>query len=163
MHRGYGYIQGFPIIYIPMHSGSSQESVTWMVLSRIGGFAIFLIILAVLNLFSGLVTSGPIQMLTVFLNESVWLIFAMTIVFLMGEIFLTFSFPLNIGGAVFNAAGGVLLVMFLFRIFLLVDEMTGIGIFHAFEPFAPAIYILVFLVALVAGLVGIIWPDGGME
>ncbi len=130
-----------------------KESVTGILLSRIGGFIVFLILLAILNILSGAYVQSPTFIRIVeFLNASLGLLILITALFLLGDLFGTFTLPLNLPAPVFNAFGAVFLVMFLFRLFVLVGEITGIGIFAVLETtLALPVYILVFIVVLIGG------------
>lgn len=139
--------------------GEERKSIAGIVLSRVTGIGIFLIVVLVLNYFAGTGTYPVVDTMADFLNENVGLILLFSILFLFGEVFTALSFPLNLPGPVFNAFGGVFLVMFFFRIFLFVDMLTGITLFGVLESAAPAIYLIVFFATLIGGYIGIFKPN----
>lgn len=132
-----------------------KESATGILLSRIGGFIFFLILLAVLNILSGGYVQSPIFVRIVeFLNASLGLLILITALFLLGDLFGILTFPLNLPAPVFNAFGAVFLVTFLFRLFVLVGEITGVTVFAVLErTLAIPVTILVFIVVLIGGYI----------
>ncbi|HOI12940.1 MAG TPA: hypothetical protein PLG75_03745 [Methanoculleus sp.] len=134
-----------------------KESIGEVLISRIIGIVIFLIVLAILNILSGTYVQNPIFLqIVAFLNANLGLLILISVIFLVGDLFGALAFPLNLPGPVFGAVGAVFLVMFLFRLFLLVGEITGVEVFALFErAFALPVYILVFIVALVGGYVAL--------
>ncbi|MDV2482722.1 hypothetical protein F8E02_12090 [Methanoculleus sp. Wushi-C6] len=132
-----------------------KESVGGILISRIAGFIVFLILLAVLNILSGDYVQSPIFIRIVeFLNASLGLLFLITALFLLGDLFGVLVFPLNLPAPVFNAFGAVFLVTFLFRLFVLVGEITGVEFFAVLErTLAIPVTILVFVVVLIGGYI----------
>jgi hypothetical protein len=135
-----------------------REPLPWLILHRIIGIIIFLILVIVLNWLSGTTEIAPVRTIAAFLTDNFWLILLFSLVFLVADIFAALPFPVNIPAPFLNAGGAVLLVEFLVRIFLLVDELTGLAFFGIFAEFAPFIKAIVFVVVLVGGLAQIIWP-----
>lgn len=133
--------------------GRGKESIAGILVSRIGGFIIFLILLGVLNLLAGAYIQAPVFVqIVAFLNANLGLLLLITALFLVGDLFGALLFPLNLPGPVFGAAGVVFLVIFLFRLFLLVGEITGVEVFALFErAFAVPVYAIVFVIALIGG------------
>nr|WP_303714044.1 hypothetical protein [Methanoculleus marisnigri] len=82
------------------------------------------------------------------------LLILISVIFLVGDLFGALAFPLNLPGPIFGAVGAVFLVMFLFRLFSLVGELTGVELFAFFETFALPVYALVFIIALFADPTG---------
>jgi hypothetical protein len=135
-----------------------QQSIADIVLYRIIGIGIFLIVVLVLNYLAGTGTYPVVSTMADFLNENVGLILLFSILFLFGEIFAALSFPLSLPGPVFNAFGGVFLVMFLLRILIFVDGLTGITLFGVLESLAQTFYLIVFFATLIGGYIGIFSP-----
>jgi hypothetical protein len=134
------------------------ESLPWLILQRIIGIIIFLIVVIVLDLLAGTTGIAPVRIIATFLIDNFWLIIFFSLIFLFADIFAALPFPINIPAPFLNAAGAVLLVEFLVRIFLLADEVTGVAFFGFLAGFAPFLEALVFLVVLVAGIADIIRP-----
>jgi hypothetical protein len=134
-----------------------EESVAEVLISRIIGLAIFLIVLAILNILAGAYVQAPIFLqIVAFLNANLGLLILISAIFLVGDLFGALAFPLNLPGPIFGAVGAVFLVMFLFRLFSLVGEITGVEIFALFErTFALPVYILVFIVVLIGGYIAL--------
>lgn len=133
-----------------------KESFFAILISRIAGIVIFLILLAILNALTGYVQSLTFLHVVEFLNANIGLLILIAVIFLVGDLFGALTFPLNLPGPVFGAVGAVFTVMFLFRLFLLVGEITGIGFFTIFTgSLALLIYILVFIVVLIGGYIAL--------
>lgn len=132
-----------------------KESVGGILVSRIAGIVVFLILLAVLNILSGDYVQSPTFIRIVeFLNANLGLLILISALFLLGDLFGVFAFPLNLPTPIFNAFGAVFLVTFLFRLFVLVGEITGVGVFAVLErTLALPVSILVFIVVLVGGYI----------
>jgi hypothetical protein len=128
-----------------------QTSIAEIALSRITGIVIFLIFVALLNLVAG-PSSGPVlSHATTFVNANVGLILAFSVLFFIGDLSSALGFPWNLPGPVFNAAGAVLMLGVLARLFVFVDAITGITIFSVFERLLPILAPLVFFIVLAAG------------
>ena len=54
-------------------------------------------------------------------------------IFLLGDLFCTLVFPLNLPGPIFGALGAVFVVAFIFRVFMLAGDMTGIEVLGSFR------------------------------
>ncbi|MDK2988811.1 MAG: hypothetical protein PWR16_340 [Methanoculleus sp.] len=133
-----------------------KESVAEVLMSRIIGLVVFLIVLAILNILAGAYVQTPIFLrIVAFLNANLGLLILISVVFLVGDLFGALAFPLNLPGPIFGAVGAVFLVMFLFRLFSLVGEITGVEVFFLFETFALPVYILVFIVVLIGGYIAL--------
>lgn len=142
--------------------GQKKESIAGILVSRIGGFIVFLILLGVLNLLAGAYVQAPVFVqIVAFLNANLGLLLLITALFLIGDLFGALLFPLNLPGPVFGAAGAVFLVMFLFRLFVLVGEITGVEVFALFErAFAVPVYVIVFIIALIGGYLALFAGPG---
>jgi hypothetical protein len=133
-----------------------KESVVGVLISRVIGLVIFLILLGILNILAGDYVQSPIFLqIVAFLNANLGLLILITVIFLVGDLFGALTFPLNLPGPVFGAVGAVFLVMFLFRLFSLVGELTGVGLFALFKTFALPVYVLVFIIALIGGYIAL--------
>ncbi len=131
------------------------KSALRIVISRIFGIFIFLFLLFLANYLAPIANIVIFQQLVNFLNDNLVLLVVMSLVFLVGELFLVFHFPLSLPAPVFNAIASVLLVMFIFRIFTLIDRFLDKNIFQIFNRFAFIIYPLVFIIVLIAGYVSL--------
>ena len=141
-----------------------KESFVGVLVSRLTGIIVFLILLGVLNIIAGVYVRSPAFLRVVeLLNVNVGFLILIAAIFLVGDLFGTLVFPLNLPGPFFSAVGAVFTVVFIFRLFALVGEMTGIGVFTLFSgTLALLIYILVFVVVLIGGYVALFAdPPGG--
>ncbi|WP_332450075.1 hypothetical protein [Methanoculleus sp.] len=142
--------------------GQKKESIAGILVSRIGGFIVFLILLGILNLLAGAYVQAPVFVqIVAFLNANLGPLLLITALFLIGDLFGALLFPLNLPGPVFGAAGAVFLVMFLFRLFVLVGEITDVEAFALFErAFAVPVYVIVFIIALIGGYISLFVGPG---
>ncbi|WP_301663158.1 hypothetical protein [Methanoculleus frigidifontis] len=129
----------------------ARESVPGILISRIGGFVIFLILLGILNLIAGSYRGEIFLEVVGFLNANLGLLVLITAVFLVADLFGALQFPLNLPAPLVNAAAAVFLVEFLIRLFGLVAEISGVRVFLLFEEFSFLIYPAVFLIVLIGG------------
>lgn len=137
-------------------AGCNYRSITWIIIVRILGLGLFLFLLYIANHLS-FFTDNPLNyQVILFLNNNVWLIILMSIVFLFGEMFNALIFPFNLPAPLFNASGSVLLVAFLFRIFAMVDILLDENIFQIFNRISFLVYPLVFMIVLFGGYIAIL-------
>ncbi|UYU19085.1 MULTISPECIES: hypothetical protein [Methanoculleus] len=134
-----------------------KGSVAEVLFSGVIGIVVFLIVLGVLNILADAYVRIPIFLQVVeFLNANLGLLIMISVLFLVGDLFGALPFPLNLPGPIFGAFGAVFLIMFLLRLFTLVGEITGVGLFSVFErALALPIYLIVFIIALIAGYIGL--------
>lgn len=131
--------------------GHTVKSVVRIIAFRLLGLVLFLAMLFMLNILNPMIDYHLLNRIVQFLNTNVDLIVYMTIILLFGELFMMQSFPLNLPGPLLNAAGSLLVVTFVLRVFELVDSFIGKNIFHIFDQLSFLIYTVVFAVVLVAG------------
>ncbi len=135
---------------------SSYRSIPIIVLQRLFGLILFLVLLYVANHLA-FFTENPLNYQIIqFLNNNIWLIIVMSIVFLFGEVFNALIFPFNLPAPLFNASASVLLVAFLFRIFSLIDIILDEQILLIFNRIAFIVYPLVFMMVLIGGYIAIL-------
>ncbi len=138
-------------------AGHRKESVAGVLISGVIGIVVFLIVLAVLNILAGTYVQAPVFLqLVEFLNANLGLLILISALFLVGDLFGALPIPMSLPGPVFFASGAVLLVIFLVRLFLLIGEITGVGVFSALEEaLSLPVYLFVFVIALIAGYIGL--------
>lgn len=132
-----------------------KKSIIWIILSRFFGLVFFLILLLILNALTFYFNNYAFNQVVQFLNNNIGLIVIMTLIFLVGELFNALIFPVNLPAPLFSAIGSVLVVLFIFRIFTLIESLLGENIFQVFRDFSSFIYALVFIIVLIAGYIGI--------
>jgi hypothetical protein len=129
----------------------TRESIAGILISRIGGFVIFLILLGILNIIAESYRGEIFLQVVGFLNANLGLLVLITVVFLVADLFGALRFPLNLPAPLVNAVAAVFLVEFLIRLFVLVADISGVRAFLLFEEFAFLIYPAVFLIVLIGG------------
>lgn len=135
------------------------KTVVRVISFRLLGLALFLVMLFLLNILNQMIEYRLLVQIVHFLNTNVDLIVYMTFIFLFGELFMMHSFPLNLPGPLLNAAGSLLVVTFILRVFNLVDSFIGENIFHIFDRLSFLIYTVVFAVVIVAGYTTIFFRE----
>ena len=138
-------------------AGHRKESVAGVLISGVIGIVVFLIVLAVLNILAGTYVQAPVFLqLVEFLNANLGLLILISALFLVGDLFGALPIPMSLPGPVFFASGAVLLVIFLVRLFLLIGEITGVGVFSALEEaLSLPVYLLVLFLPLIARYIGL--------
>ena len=138
-------------------AGHRKESVAGVLISGVIGIVVFLLVLAVLTILAGTYVQAPVFLqLVEFLNANLGLLILISALFLVGDLFGALPLPMRLPGPVFFASGAVLLVIFLVRLFLLIGEITGVGVFSALEEaLSLPVYLFVFVIALIAGYIGL--------
>jgi hypothetical protein len=132
-----------------------NKSLIRIVFSRILGLLIFLVFLYFANRLS-FFTKNPINYgIIQLLNDNIGLIVLITVIFMLGEIFNTFTLPFNFAGPLINAVGSILLLTLLFRIVSLLDFLLGMSVFSILGRLSFLIYPFVFLIVLIFGYIGI--------
>ncbi|NMC58375.1 MAG: hypothetical protein GYA51_03165 [Candidatus Methanofastidiosa archaeon] len=132
-----------------------RQSPTKIVLTNLVQFVVFLIVLGILNLFVDYFDSKTFYEILRLLNNNLWLILIFSIIFTIGEVFGSFSFPSNIPAPIFNAIGSIFLLNFLFKIFIKVGELTDVEAFYSISRVFPMLYPIVFLLVLFGGYITI--------
>lgn len=120
-------------------------------LSRIIGFVIFLVLLAIVNILSYYIQNEVFNGIVFLLNSNLWLIILFTIVLMVGEVFSALIFPFNIPGPLFSAVGAVFLVRFVFNIFLFINELLNLRLPFNFDAIYYIIAVIAFIVVLIFG------------
>ncbi len=129
----------------------TRESIAGILISRLVGFVIFLIFLGILNIIAESYRGEIFLQIVGFLNANLGLLVLITVVFLVADLFGALRFPLNLPAPLVNAVAAVFMVTFLIRLFVLVADISGVGVFLLFEELAYLIYPAVFLIVLIGG------------
>lgn len=90
-----------------------------------------------------------------FLYANLVLIIALSVLFMIGEVFETFSYPFNLPFPAFNAFASVLLVLFLIRMLEFFDIYFTLSISSAITILQWILYPLIFIVVIVTGYLSI--------
>ncbi len=148
----------------PFLSGMGRKgSLAGILVSRLTGIILFLILIGVLNVFADVYVGNPVFLRVVaFLNANVGFLILIAVIFLLGDLFCTLVFPLNLPGPIFGALGAVFVVAFIFRVFMLASDMTGIEVFRIFSgTLAHLIYVLVFAAVLIGDYISLFSEPSG--
>jgi hypothetical protein len=126
-----------------------KRSVLSITLSKIIGLAFFFFFLWILNhnILDGIIN----QELITFLNQNIWIVVTLSIIFYFGELFYVLDFPLNVVYPLFNVVGSVLLIDFIFSIIYVIDEIIEIEVFTPVYLFKPLVYLIVPLLVIIVG------------
>ncbi len=124
-------------------------------ISGLVGIIVYLAVVLVLGLIAGSISCPLLSGFVAVLIASIPLVIVFSILFMLGDIFALFSFPLNLLFPLFNAMGSVLLIAFLFRILGFMDTFYLLGIAPALRLVSLILYPLIILVVLVTGYVSI--------
>jgi len=132
---------------------TSCRSIPWIVFTRLSGLIFCLILLYIANHLAFFTENHFNYQIILFMNNNIWLIIVISIVFLIGEVFNALIFPFNLPAPLFNASASVLLANFIFRIFAIIDILLDEQIFQVFNRFEFIIYPLVFFIVLIGGYI----------
>ena len=135
-----------------------SNTVLSVTLSRLIGLAIFLILLIIANILY--IPNSIYSQVINFLNNNLGVIILISVLLYLGELFFIFAFPFNLPAPIFNAFGGVFLIVFLFRIFYLIGNMINNPWFFSFDYLKSGIYLLIFFLIIIFGYVNIFMDLG---
>lgn len=130
-----------------------MKKVPKIILSRIIGLMFFLFMLYILNRFT--LDTSFYKLGVTFFNKNAALLIAMSLIFMIAEIFFALNFPFNLPAPLFSSFGALLLTKFIFQVFLIIDKIILINIFSIFWPLNFIIYPAVFLLVLIGGYISI--------
>ena len=134
-----------------------MKSAFGITIGKIAGFIIFLILLAILNSVNTNVQNATIGIVTDYLNSSIMIVAAFSLLFLLAELFAIFSFPFNLSYPIWNALASIFLIMFLFN-FMVVFPFYDTAPKAILEKIGLFIYILVPFLVLISGYAKIFFP-----
>ncbi|MBN2014736.1 MAG: hypothetical protein JW778_06110 [Candidatus Altiarchaeota archaeon] len=132
-----------------------RKSVPWIVFSRLLGLLCFILVVYLMNVLAPAVKEPIFHQVLALVNDNLVLLVLMSLIFLIGEVFNALPFPIDLAAPPFNAVGAILLLVFLFNIFELIDVLTGEDVSPVFRGFSLILYPLVFFIVLVVGYVGV--------
>jgi len=136
------------------------KSVAAVLFSRLIGFILFLIIIALLNFLVPYIANITFTAVVNFLNQNIWIMILFSILIACGELFSVLTLPFNLPYPLFNAIGSLFLIKFLFNILIFVNNqlirvnVPSIGI--TLDTLFIIIAAIVFLIVLVTGYVKIL-------
>ncbi|MDD1718850.1 MAG: hypothetical protein LUQ25_02205 [Methanoregulaceae archaeon] len=140
-----------------------ERSVTWILLSGLGGIVIFLLLLALLQYVSFHSGSAFLSEFVTFLFENAPLIVFMGVMFMLADIFRAFSFPASLPGPLFSALGAVFLVAFLLHIMEFIGATYDITLFQPLKAIEFILFPVIFIIAVIAGYATLFMENGGTD
>lgn len=137
------------------------KSAPRIIISRIIVFIIFLILLAIANVLVPAFNSNVYSSIVNFLNSNIILLFILTIIGMINEIFWSFYFPFNIIAPITGSILGVYIVAFVYRCINFLDIFinNNSNIMAAILPEETA-SIIVFWIVFIAGYLIILIRQG---
>jgi hypothetical protein len=123
--------------------------------SGLAGIIVFLLLLVLFRFFASQTSWALFSEFVDLLYANAPLIIFFSVMFMIGDIFATFSFPFNLPFPLFTAVGSVLLVTFIFNMIGFIDSFYSIGISPAFDLVRLILYPLTIVIVLIAGYLSI--------
>jgi hypothetical protein len=136
-------------------TGKKKRSAYTILVSGLIGLIFCLIILIVMRLIANYIHSPLFTAFVDFLYANLALIIVFSVLFMIGEVFETFSFPYNLPFPAFNAFASVLLVLFLIRMLEFFNAYFTLSISSAITILQWILYPLVFIIVIVTGYLSI--------
>jgi hypothetical protein len=132
------------------------QSIARIILSRVIGFLLFLVILAIANVLISSINNQVYTDTVDFFNTNLTIIIIVTFFGLVNDIFWTFYFPFNILAPVISAVLSVYIVTFIYRFWLFANN------YIKFQLTIPinTIYLVVVLLVLILGYIVILARGG---
>jgi len=134
-----------------------KKSVLGVVLTNIGGLLLFFVVLALANIFLSGISNEVFRNALDFINKNLGLIILFSIFFFFAELCYIFILPFNLPYPIFNAMAGFLLVIFIFRIFSMIEKVSDVNLFPLIN-FKFIVATFVFFIVLIVGYVRIFTP-----
>ena len=126
------------------------STIIWRALSKALWIIVFLFIILILNIVVKFF-SDPLYIQVIgFLNQNVWLLIVVALLFFLGDVFALLDFPFNLPSPLFEGFGAVGVTMFLLRIVKTVVTTAGVSLAQV-SWLDPFIYGLVFLAVIIPG------------
>ncbi|MCC7565696.1 MAG: hypothetical protein KO206_05400 [Methanomicrobiaceae archaeon] len=136
----------------------AEDPIYWTLFLRYSGLLLFIITVVTLNILTRFLPDPRFLQVVTFLNTTIGLLFTASILFFAGSVFRLLAFPLNLPAPVFSATGSIILLTFLFSVFQLAGEITGVVIDPVMQEISVTAILVVFVVVLAIGYVDILWP-----
>jgi hypothetical protein len=97
------------------------KSPAWTVLSRIGGFVFFLLLLVIANILIPSINNQSFADIISFLNANIFLLLAITFLGMVNDIFWNSSLPINLLAPVSSTILSIYLIMFFYAFWIFLD------------------------------------------
>jgi hypothetical protein len=136
-------------------SRGSYKTPFRIIISRLIGLIFCLVFLIVMRMIANHYHSPLLTGFVDFLYANLILIIVFSVLFMVGEVFETFSFPYNLPFPAFNAFASVLLVLFLIRMLEFFDIYFTLSISSAIAILQWILSPLIFIVVIITGYISI--------
>ena len=115
------------------------------------GIICFLMVVVLANILTYYIPGAIYHAGVLFLNANFWLLLLISIILLVGEIFFTFPFPLNLPAPFIKAIGSVFFIAFMLHVFQWVDSVAFTNLYSFVWLVSFFIVPIVFMIVLVSG------------
>jgi hypothetical protein len=132
-----------------------KRSAYSVLVSGLIGLILCLVFLIVMKMIASHYQAPLLTGFVDFLYANLVLIIAFSVLFMVGEVFETFSFPYNLPFPAFNAFASVLLVLFLIRMLEFFQAYFTLSISSAIATLQWILYPLIFIIVIVTGYLSI--------
>jgi hypothetical protein len=137
-----------------------MKSIPGIILSKIIGFLVFLVLLAIANILIPSINSEIYTGIVYFFNLSIFLIFVITVVGMINDILWRFYFPFNILAPISAAFLSMYLITFLYSIWDFINLYIESNTLSSIVIPLREIYLVVFILILFLGYLTIIIRGG---
>ena len=132
-----------------------ERNPIWSSVSTAFGLLVFLVLVWAISLVASGSQNAVLLAISETLSGTVRTVITMSVLFLIGNLFLVFPFPFSFPAPIAKAFGNVFLLVFIYELLFMVDYLTGttfagLGIVKLAFFFA---YLMVFVVSLVFGYI----------
>ncbi|NTU99755.1 MAG: hypothetical protein HGA55_01355 [Methanoregulaceae archaeon] len=135
-------------------TGKKRSAYTVLV-SGLIGLTLCIVFLLIMSMIANTYRLPLLTAFVDFLYANLVLIIALSVLFMAGEVFETFSYPFNLLFPAFNAFASVLLVLFLIRMLEFFEIFFTISISSAIVMLQWILFPLIFIVVIVTGYLSI--------
>jgi len=136
------------------------KSVFKIVFSNIIWFLVFLIVLGIANLLTKVIDNSVYVNIVQFFNVNIILLLILALVFMVAEVFWALMFPFNLLAPFFSAVGSLYLMMFLFKMLILLGFFVKTDFYTMFRTLYSVLVPVVFVIVLIAGYIKIMLGVG---
>ena len=126
-----------------------------IVLNTIIGYAIFLVLIGLVNYLAPYFNSQLFTLIVQFLDNNFWLITLFTFLLMIGGIFSVLYFPLNLPYPIVDAIASVFILRFIFNVIIFIGSLFGVIFGNILEISFYIAAIIVFLITILVGYISI--------
>jgi hypothetical protein len=119
--------------------------------SKVFEFLVFVLMLFLAIYLKRYITNTIYVRIVDFIYANLYFSIIISLVFLIADILYLLIFPLSLPAPLFTAAGAVLTIIYISRMFILIDQITNTNVSVVFQIFSYVIYPIVVIVVLISG------------